>query len=137
MKAVTPIGEFNCQSFPLVEGNVIVLSDEDEVKLANREVKFSTEEYLEEVPVYDDEGEQVAVEKVKRTRPILIPNDPTPERRRNEALGRIAELKANLARTDYEAIKYAEGEMSEEDYAPFKADRKAWRAEINELEESL
>lgn len=50
---------------------------------------------------------------------------------------RIAELKANLADTDYQAIKYAEGLISETDYAPIKAQRQAWRDEINALETEL
>lgn len=47
---------------------------------------------------------------------------------------RIAELKQRLADTDYKAIKYAEGEMTAEEYAETKAQRRAWRAEINALE---
>lgn len=47
----------------------------------------------------------------------------------------IAELKAKLAATDYQAIKYAEGVLSEEEYAEMKAQRQAWRNRINELEE--
>ena len=50
---------------------------------------------------------------------------------------RIAELKRNLADTDYQAIKYAEGMIGENDYRPIKAQRQAWRDEINELEFSL
>ena len=46
----------------------------------------------------------------------------------------IAELKANLSATDYKAIKYAEGLISESDYAPIKEQRQAWRERINELE---
>ncbi len=47
----------------------------------------------------------------------------------------ISELKMKLTTTDYKAIKYAEGEMSESEYAPIKAERAAWRARINQLEE--
>lgn len=43
-------------------------------------------------------------------------------------------LKAFLANTDYKAIKYAEGELSAEDYAQTKVNRKAWRKRIRELE---
>lgn len=50
---------------------------------------------------------------------------------------RIFELKELLASTDYKAIKYAEGEMSAEDYLPIKEQRKLWRKEINELENTL
>ena len=47
----------------------------------------------------------------------------------------IAELKQKLADTDYKAIKYAEGEYTDEDYTPVKEMRKEWRRAINELEE--
>ena len=50
---------------------------------------------------------------------------------------RIAELKQKLQETDYKAIKYAEGELSVEEYAETKAQRRAWREEINKLEEEL
>lgn len=50
---------------------------------------------------------------------------------------RIAELKSLLKATDYQAIKYAEGFISETDYAPTKAQRQAWRDEINALEAEL
>ena len=46
----------------------------------------------------------------------------------------IENLKQQLEDTDYKAIKYAEGELSEEEYAPIKEERKLWRARINELE---
>lgn len=50
---------------------------------------------------------------------------------------RIADLKLQLEATDYKAIKYAEGWMSEEEYAPIKAARQALRDEINALESQL
>ena len=51
-----------------------------------------------------------------------------------EKKSRIAYLKKCLSDTDYKAIKFAEGEISAEDYAEIKAQRKAWRDEINNLE---
>jgi len=50
---------------------------------------------------------------------------------------RIATLRRNLISTDYQAIKYSEGEMTEEEYAPIKEQRRQWRREINELEELM
>ena len=46
---------------------------------------------------------------------------------------RIAELKQKLFDTDYRAIKFAEGELTEEEYAPYREERRAWREEINSL----
>ena len=51
-----------------------------------------------------------------------------------EKTARIAELKRLLAASDYKAIKYAEGVLTAEEYAETKAERQAWRDEINELE---
>ena len=56
---------------------------------------------------------------------------------KNAVLAEIADLKKSLADTDYQAIKYAEGYYTEEDYAEIKAQRQAWRDRINELETSL
>ena len=49
----------------------------------------------------------------------------------------IGSLKRQLEETDYIAIKYAEGWISDEDYAPTKAMRQRWRDEINRLEAEL
>lgn len=54
--------------------------------------------------------------------------------RTHELYVRISELKRNLFKTDYKAIKYAEGELTAEEYAETLAQRRAWRVEINELE---
>ena len=45
----------------------------------------------------------------------------------------IQKLKAQLAKTDYKALKYAEGWYSEEEYAPIKAEREALRKQIRQL----
>lgn len=50
---------------------------------------------------------------------------------------KVLELKEKLAETDYKAIKFAEGAMTAAEYAPYKADRAKWRAEINDLEKKL
>jgi hypothetical protein len=49
----------------------------------------------------------------------------------------IQELKNQLAATDYKAIKYAEGLISDEEYAAIRSERQAWREEINALEAEL
>ena len=49
----------------------------------------------------------------------------------------IVDALAQLSATDYQAIKHSEGLISEEDYAPIKAQRQALRDRINALEERL
>lgn len=64
-----------------------------------------------------------------------VPQEPTEDEvAEMQRLNRIAELKQLLAESDYKAIKYAEGWLTAEDYAATKAQRQAWRDEINELE---
>lgn len=62
-------------------------------------------------------------------RELEVVVDPIAEKRT-----RIAELKQKLSETDYMAIKWAEGFISDTDYAPIKAQRQAYRDEINQLE---
>ena len=49
----------------------------------------------------------------------------------------INELKKKLFDTDYKAIKYSEGWLTDKEYAEVKAQREEWRKRINELEASL
>ena len=49
----------------------------------------------------------------------------------------IQQLKKALSDTDYKAIKYAEGQISEEEYASVRAERQGYRNRINELEALL
>ena len=68
------------------------------------------------------------VEKSFDLREIVISQE---QQRQN----RIAELKSLLAQTDYQAIKYAEGQLSANEYEEMKKQRQTWRDEINLLEE--
>ncbi len=52
------------------------------------------------------------------------------------AFTRILDLKAQLAATDYKLFKYMEGELTADEYAETKAERQAWRDEINQLQET-
>ena len=49
----------------------------------------------------------------------------------------INQLKQKLVATDYKAIKFAEGELTAEEYNETRQQRKKWREEINILEEKL
>lgn len=50
---------------------------------------------------------------------------------------RISELKTLLNESDYKAIKYAEGLISEAEYEPIKSERQKYREEINRLEAEI
>lgn len=49
----------------------------------------------------------------------------------------IETLKQQLSDTDYKAIKYAEGQLSDEEYEPIRTQRQDWRDRIGELEEIM
>ena len=50
---------------------------------------------------------------------------------------KIVILKQKLLSTDYQAIKFAEGQIRSEEYEPIKKQRQDWRDEINELEKLI
>ena len=49
----------------------------------------------------------------------------------------IRELQDKLAATDYQALKYSEGWITEKDYTEIKATRQSWRDTINQLQAQL
>lgn len=49
---------------------------------------------------------------------------------------RIRILHQKLSETDYLAMKYAEGLMTDKQYQPIRSNRMAWRREIDELKAS-
>lgn len=49
----------------------------------------------------------------------------------------IQQLKKQLSDTDYKAIKYAEGELTAEEYAPDKEQRAYWRQRINLIQKEF
>lgn len=55
----------------------------------------------------------------------------------NEIVGQINTLKQLLSQTDYQALKYSDGAMTEDEYAPVRENRAKWRAQINDLEAQL
>ncbi len=90
------------------------------IKLTDKEFNFLICEYNKGKQLKVVGGKVVAVERV-------ITED-------QKKANRITELKDLLAGTDYQAIKFAEGQISAEDYEPIRTQRQAWRDEINELE---
>lgn len=53
-----------------------------------------------------------------------------------EIESRIEFLRAELAATDYLCLKFVDGALTEEEYAPVREKRSAFRMEINKLQES-
>ena len=84
--------------------------------------------------VIDVEGKPYVPAHIKREEiQIYVPYTEC-ELKAISASREIGELKQKLRDTDYKAIKYAEGVLSEDEYSETKAQRQAWRERINELE---
>ena len=56
---------------------------------------------------------------------------------RENAIQEISRLKKQLSDTDYKAIKFAEGILTEEEYAPDKLQRAYWRQRINLIQQEF
>ena len=143
-KLVTPLGDFNCQSFPIDECNKYEITDEELEGLRNRTLKWS---YEADTTIEEDVFEEVIneetkeVEKVKKgaiqktiKHPILVAYDNSKEVEKANARKEIAELKQLLKDTDFKAIKYFEGYYTDEEYEPIKLERQSYRDKINALE---
>ena len=106
------LDEYNYQTFPIVEDMIEV--NEEQLNKVGDGYKFdlSTKTIVEDSTYQEN--------KIKQ-----------------EKLDRISNLKSLLRNTDYQAIKYAEGQLTEEEYTPIKAQRQEWRNEINLLESKI
>ena len=124
------LGKHNCQIDPL------------ESELRGKTVYCMPNNATLEIPPAQKDGFDIVwngkaweyVEIPKSEEPKSEPYIPTEQEKMQQ---KIAKLKRNLADTDFKAIKKSEGYYTEEEYAPIKAQRQAWRDEINELEKKL
>lgn len=82
--------------------------------------------YIEEIEPKEDGTRQFQIKQ--------IPQKTEDEKMIEQYQSEIIELKKYLSDTDYKAIKYAEGELSESDYQDDKIKRHDARVRINELE---
>lgn len=141
-KLVTPLGDFNCQTFPILKSNKFFITDEQLDLLNQHKLKWAydddtiEQEEIKDKPIRDTETNEIIgfeTREIVVRHPKLIENDNTIEEQKANALKRIEELKALLKDSDYRAIKYAEGFYTDEEYKPFKEQRQAYRDEINSL----
>ena len=106
------------------EIGLIFVDDEDFTNKAN----WCNENgcYIEEIEPLEDGTRQFQIKQ--------IPQKTEDEKLIEQYQAEIIELKKYLSDTDYKAIKYAEGELSESDYQEVKSQRHNARVRINELE---
>ena len=82
--------------------------------------------YIDEIEPLEDGTRQFQIKQIpKKTESMILIEQYQAE---------IIELKKYLFDTDYKAIKFAEGEITESDYQEVKSQRHDARVRINELE---
>ena len=119
---IIPINKFDYQIFPIKEGDAYIeISEEDFLGLESHTKCFTDD--LTAVIDYVKTGAELLKEEQ--------------EQKNEELRFQIYDLKAQLAATDYKTLKYAEGELTEEEYAETKEYRKGLRVRINELESQI
>ena len=64
-------------------------------------------------------------------------NQKTREERINELNNQVDYFKTKLQESDYHLYKFIEGYYTAEEYEKYRVQRKAWREEINRLEDIL
>ena len=106
------------------EIGLIFVDDEDYTNKAN----WCNENgcYIEEIEPLEDGTRQFQIKQ--------IPQKTEDEKLIEQYQSEIVELKKYLSDTDYKAIKFAEGEITESDYQEVKSQRHNARVRINELE---
>ena len=106
------------------EIDLIFVDDEDYTNKAN----WCNENncYIEEIEPKEDGTRQFQIKQ--------IPQKTEDEKLIEQYQAEIIELKKYLSDTDYKAIKFAEGEITESDYQEVKSQRHDARVRINELE---
>ena len=109
------------------EIGLIFVDDED----YSNKAKWCNENgcYIEEIEPLEDGTRQFQIKQ--------IPQKTEDEKVIEQYQSEILELKKYLSDTDYKAIKFAEGELSESDYQDDKIKRHDARVRINELESMI
>ena len=93
---------------------------------------------------WDIENNYISIEDTQQSdingwtyRKDVCPMKTEEDKLKDEYRLEIQQLKKQLSDTDYKAIKYAEGQISESEYASVKELRQGYRDRINELEALL
>ena len=90
---------------------------------------------------WDIENNYISIEDTQQSdingwtyRKELCPMKTEQDKLKDQYRLEIQQLKKQLSDTDYKAIKYAEGQISEDEYSEIKSERQGYRDRINYLE---
>ena len=128
----------NKEDLDLTKGFLV----EDYIEIKHEEVPYIEEQYhYEVVKEYDNGGKDIVkvIDIKGQEHKDAYTEKETIQvyKLKTQAMlnaDKISDLKAKLAKTDYKAIKYAEGLISADEYSSIKIQRQSWRDMINLLE---
>ena len=148
-KWVTPLGDFSCQSYPIIEDKKYFITDEELDKLGKHELKWAYEEEVIQVevdnlkkPILENEivvgYEKKVIDKIV-TKCSLVENDNTSEITLANAREELAEIKKWFEKNDWKPNKLITGEWLENDlrWVEYKQERAIKRARQDELNNLL
>lgn len=120
-------------------GNVINITSEsnaDELRKAIPETYDFI--FVDTLPEYDFYRQMLKViDKKLIVENLVLTEEQEKNIKQVEIISQIEEQKQFLANTDYKALKFIDGALSEEEYAPIRIKRQETRDKINELEKQL
>ena len=121
------------------DGKVLSITTKDNEEELKKSISESKDFiFVENVPTVKQFRQ---VLKVKNKTLIAEDLQLTKEQEKNviylETQIEIDKYKKLLEETDYKALKFIDGEFTEEEYAPIREERKIYRVKINELEDKL
>ena len=136
---VTPVGDFNCQSFPINDDFKYFLTDEEKELLGKHLLKWGVGYEKVKEPILDDEGNVKGFKEVKKEVPILVENDNSKELEIKEAHIELAEIKKWFIDNDWKPNKIITGEWSTDDerWTSYLEERTIKRARQDELNEII
>lgn len=120
-------------------GNVINITSESNADALRKAIPETYDFiFVDTLPEYDFYRQKLLV----KDESLIVENlNLTPEQEKQiikiETLSEIEKLKEFLNNTDYKALKFIDGALSEEEYAPIREERQKARDKINELEKYL
>ncbi len=116
--------------------SITSISNEEELKKSLPESNSFI--YVNEIPQYNIYRQSMVVkESVLTVVDLALTEEQEKFATNMEILQEIQALKEFLSTSDYKALKYLDGALSEVEYEPIRLQRDQTRAKINELETKL
>lgn len=117
-------------------GNVINITSESNADNLRKSIPETNDFiFVDELPKYDFYRQKLLVkDEGLIVENLILTAEQEKQIIKIETLSEIEKLKEFLNNTDYKALKFIDGALTEEEYAPIREERQKARDKINELE---